>query len=345
MSRETQAIRIAVIGAGLIGQRHIQLVAQSDCAMLCAVAEPNPQAQSLAAQHGAAWFFDVDTLLAQTKPDAVIVATPNALHVPIGLACVQAGVPVLIEKPIANDVSTALQLVDAAERTQVPLLVGHHRRHSPILREAKRIIASGQLGQIVSIHAQCWFYKPEAYFAETWRRKSGGGPLLINAIHDIDSLRYLCGEIIFAQALSSNSTRGFEVEDTAAVILRFENNALATLTISDTVVAPWSWELTTGENVAYPNTREWCYLIGGTHGSLALPQLRLWQQRGERSWMQSIDFETLPCEHQDPLVLQLEHFCRVVRGEETPLVSGREGLRTLQAVMMIKRAARYAAPT
>jgi predicted dehydrogenase len=338
-------VRIAVIGAGLIGERHIQLVVQSECATLCAIVEPNPQAQALATQLGAAWFGDVEMLLAQAKPTAAIVATPNTLHVPIGLACVQAGVPVLIEKPIADDVSAAMQLVEAAEHAHVPVLVGHHRRHNPILRAAKRVIESGQLGQIVSVHAQCWFYKPTKYFVEAWRRERGGGPLLINAIHDIDNLRYLCGEIVEAQALLSNQLRGLEVEDSAVVNMRFENNSLATLTISDTVVAPWSWELTAGENVTYPNTHEWCYLIGGTHASLAIPQLTLWRQASERSWTHPLVQETLPCVPQDPLKLQLEHFCRVVHGEETPLVSGREGLRTLQAVMMIKHAARYTAPT
>jgi predicted dehydrogenase len=81
----------------------------------------------------------------------------------------------------------------------------------------------------------------------------------------------LCGDIVSVQATESNAARGLAVEDTAAMILRFASGALGTLTISDAAAAPWSWELTSGENKAYPQTDQFCYMVAGTEGSVTVP--------------------------------------------------------------------------
>jgi predicted dehydrogenase len=148
----------------------------------------------------------------------------------------------------------------------MPLLVGHHRRYNSMIQKAKTIIDSGRLGRIVAVHGAFWAMKPDDYFDVAWRREKGAGPILINLIHDVDLFRFLCGEIIAVQAMESNAVRGNPVEDTAAILLRFANGAIGSLTVSDSIVAPWSWELTTGENPAYPRQDQFCYLIGGTHG-------------------------------------------------------------------------------
>ena len=114
------------------------------------------------------------------------------------------------------------------------------------------------------------------YFDVAWRREPGGGPILINLIHDIDNLRFIAGEIAAVQAVTSSARRGFAVEDTAAALLRFRDGALGTVVLSDTVAAPWSWELTAGERTSYsyPQTGQDCYLFAGTNGALAVPSLR-----------------------------------------------------------------------
>jgi predicted dehydrogenase len=332
--------KIAVLGAGLIGKRHVQHILADPGAELAAVVDPSPIGKRLAEEEGVPWFPSFTALLAVQKPDGVIVATPNQLHLPCGMEAIAAGVPALIEKPITDDVVSGTKLVEAAELAGVPLLVGHYRRHNPIIRRAKEIIESGRLGRIIAVHTSCWLMKPDDYFRVSWRREEGAGPIFVNVIHDMDLLRHLCGEVSSVQAFVSNAVRGYPVEDTAAILLRFANGALGTVTVSDTIVAPWSWELTTGENPAYHQTDQSCYYIGGTNGSLAIPKLDVWHNKDKRSWWEPIYAERSPFEFEDPLRLQVRHFCQVIRKQEQPLVSGREGLKSLKLTAAVKDAAR-----
>ncbi len=166
-------VRIAVIGAGLIGYQHIRRVLNEPEATLAAIVDPTDKARELARSHGTPWFPELPALLQADRPDGVIVATPNQLHVVNGLACVEAGIPMLMEKPVSDDVAGGWELVAATEQAGVPMLVGHHRRHSPLIQQAKAIVASGAIGRVTTVNGLCWFLKPPSYFDTAWRRAAG----------------------------------------------------------------------------------------------------------------------------------------------------------------------------
>lgn len=332
-------IRLAVLGAGLIGRRHIDHVLAEDCAELVAIVDPSPAARELAVQKNTAWYPNFAAMPSGDYPDGLIVAAPNQMHVANGLEAIAAGVQLLVEKPIADDVAAAEQLVAAAEKAGVALLAGHHRRHNPLVQAAKKAIDDGRLGQIVAVQGTCWFYKPDDYFDIAWRREKGAGPIFTNLIHDVDLLRYLCGEVIAVQAMESNALRGHAVEETAVILLRFASGVLGTVSVSDKIVAPWSWEFTSGENPAYTHTQEACYAIGGTLGSLTVPYLDLWHNKTKTGWWEPIASERLPVEPRDPLGLQVRNLCDVIRGTAEPVVPGREGLKTLKVIAAVKQAA------
>ena len=172
-----------------------------------------------------------------------------------------------------------------------------------------------------------------------WRREPGGGVVLINLIHVVDDLRNLCGDIVCVQAVASNAARGFPVEDTAAILLRFRSGALGTLSISDCAAAPWSWEMTAGENKAYPQTSEACYLVAGSEGSLSVPRLEIWRHADARAWFGSLSAERMIVPEEDPLTRQMRHFCAVIRREVAPVIDAREAARTLAATLAVTRAA------
>lgn len=335
----TERVKLAVLGAGLIGKRHIQHVLNEPQAELVAVVDPTPVGEQIARESGVKWFPSFAEMTKSGKPDGIIVATPNQVHVQNGMEAVAAGVPALIEKPIADDIASGERLVAAGEAAGVPLLVGHHRRHNPMMQKAKQIIESGRLGKVLVVNAMFWLFKPDDYFDIAWRREAGAGPVFLNLIHDVDNLRFLFGEVEAVQARESNAVRGNVVEETAVILLEFQNGTLATASVSDSVVAPWSWEMTTGENPVYPREEQSCYVIGGTHGSLTIPSLDVWRNPDKRSWWEPFEKARVPVENEDPLILQIRQFCKVIRGEEKPLVSAREGLNTLKVIDAVKRSA------
>lgn len=333
----TRPVALAIAGAGLIGKRHAEAIAVAPEAALHSIVDPSDAGRAYAKAIGAKWHSSLSALFRDGKPDGVIVATPNRIHVDNGLECVAAGVPALVEKPLASDLAAAQELVEAGEKAGVALLVGHHRRHNPLIAAAKLRIAEGALGTVVAVNGMFWLMKPDDYFEADWRRQPGAGPILLNLIHDIDLLRHLVGDIVSVQALQSGLVRGNAVEETAALVFRFDNGALGAFTLSDTIVAPWSWELTAQENPAYPPTGQSCYFIGGTHGSMELPSARIWTNPGKRSWWEPIQATHSPVSREDPLVRQINQFARVIRGEEPPLASAREGLKSLQVIDAVKR--------
>ncbi len=201
-------------------------------------------------------------------------------------------------------------------------------------------MTGGHLGEIIAVHGTCWFLKPKEYFAPEWRRKKGAGPVGINAIHDVDLLRYLCGDVSRVHAISSNMTRGFEVEDTAAALLHFHSGALGTFTVSDTIASPWSWELTSGENPDFDSTMQSCYLIGGSKAALSVPDLKVWHHDGSNGhWKTSISSTPVSSGSVDPLVAQINHFAEVIRGDAEPLVPGEEGLKSLRVIEALRESA------
>ncbi|QMU59293.1 MAG: gfo/Idh/MocA family oxidoreductase [Boseongicola sp.] len=331
--------RIAVVGAGLIGQKHIEIVRAN--AVLDAIIDPTVEARELASKSDTKWFKTVDDYLKFNHPDGAIIATPNQLHHRHGAAFITAGIPTLIEKPLADCSDSALKIVELSRESNVAVLVGHHRRHSPFVKAAKTAIESGNIGRLVTVNAQFWLLKPDEYFNVVWRKQAGAGPTFINLIHDIDLLRHFCGDITAVQASESHSVRGYEVEDTSAVILEFDTGVLGTVSISDTVVAPWSWELTAGENPAYPKTEMSCYMLGGTKGSLSVPDLSLWQHPGKQSWWSPIEVTKPSVKSADPVKEQFLHFLDVIENNVQPLVSAEEGFRNLQVLDAIKKAARH----
>jgi predicted dehydrogenase len=329
-------IKLAVVGAGLVGRRHIEVIQQSSQVELAAIVDPN-----VSDDFTAPVFKNLAAMFESMKVDGVVLSTPTLLHVDGALQCIAENVAVLIEKPLATSVGEARTLVQAATKAGVPILVGHHRRHNPIIKQAKTLIEKGTLGSIRGIQATCWFYKPDDYFdVAPWRKEPGAGPISVNMVHDVDLMRHFCGEVVSVQAQMSPSIRGYANEELGATLLRFESGALCTMTVSDSIVSPWNWEMTSREYPIYPVTDQSSYLIGGSDASLSIPDMRLWRHDGMKSWWNPMSATTMPRTTSDPLVNQIVHFAAVIRGYEHPLVSGEEGLRTLAVVEAIQHAAK-----
>ena len=331
---------LAVMGAGVIGRTHIERILKTPGFSLVGVVEPGLAGQQWCAERNIPVFEQAAALLDATRPEGVVIATPNVTHADVAAHCMAQGLPVLVEKPVTDTLDAAAQLIQIEQDTGIPVLVGHHRRHNPILQKARTLIEDGRLGQVLSANVMAHFYKPAAYFDVAWRRQIGGGPVLINLIHDIDMLLYLLGDVQAVQGRLSSSVRGFEVEDTGSALLEFVRGTQAVMTVSDTAVSPWCWDLCAGEQSQYPRQNVQSHFLSGTQGSLSLPDLSLWHYTGERHWHHALTREQSALHDTDVYVQQLRHFRAVAEGREKPLCSAWDGWRTLQATQALLQAAR-----
>ena len=332
--------RLVVCGPGLIGKKHIELIRRRDDCVLVGVVGPGTQENiEYSLDCGFPLYQSIEAACDSGVVDAVIISSPNAFHSEQALVCIRRGLPVLVEKPLTDSLDDAAALVREAETRGVAALVGHHRTYSPLLSAADRFLHSDAFGRMVCMQGSALFYKPAHYFMDgAWRTKKGGGPILINLIHEIGLMRHFCGEIRGVYAMASNRVRQFEVEDTVAICIDFCSGALGTFILSDTAASSKSWEMTSGENSAYPHhPTDNCYHFSGTRGSLDFPSLmtRTYAPDVDPSWWKPFDSGRLSFSPQDPLALQLEHFLDVVRGEAAPLVSLRDGYANMQVIEAI----------
>ena len=335
------AKKIAIIGAGVMGKKHAQTISKHAHAELAAVCDPFSDA--LAQEFNVPNFKALDELFSHLKIDGVIIANPNRFHVSTAITCMQYGIACLLEKPLALNTDEAIELISAQQKMNVPILVGHHRRHNKIIQQARDIILRGTLGKINTFNALWTVYKPDTYFDIEWHRKPGAGVLAINLVHDLDLMRYLNGEIESVQAMTSNENRGLEVEDTISISVRFKNGALGTLLASDVAVSPWGWDQNTEENKTSfaTNPEQNCYFISGTEGALSVPNLEYWNYSNEsvKSWSTPlIKNQVQPNKDHDVYISQLTHFIDVIDKKVDPVSTPADAIKNIQLLECIDKA-------
>lgn len=171
-----------------------------------------------------------------------------------------------------------------------------------------------------------------------WHRLDSAGPVFINLIHDIDILHYLFGSIVRVFAEKTVAQRGHSAEEGAAITLRFGSGVVGTFVLSDAVVSPHNFESGTGENPTIPREGRDSYRIFGSEGSLSFPDMTRWTYAGKSSWTEQLVSECIDVPNlRTPFELQIEHFARVIRGEETPNCTGSDGLRAVKVCEAIRR--------
>jgi len=333
-------VTIGVIGAGLIGRKHLRKISEQPDYDLVGIADVNVDA--VAAEYPKTRVFaDYRKLLDEARPQAVIIASPNQLHAETSIECARRGIHILIEKPVTDTLRTAAALMAEVRKGGIKSLVGHHRRHHLQVRTLKALLGEGRIGDVVGVSAIWATHKPADYFEiAPWRTEPGGGPILLNLIHEIDFLRFTVGEIVAVEAAASNRQRGFAVEDTAAALIEFESGALGTFFISDNAVSPWTTEQGVGESPEFPFSGQSNYRFMGRRGAIEFPELVQWTQAGgAQDWNQPIQAERIHAPTIDPYAAQLDHFRDVIRGTVPSLQPVEDGARTLVATLAIAEAA------
>ena len=271
--------------------------------------------------------------------DGVIAALPNDLHVEVTKEAANRGINLLLEKPIACNVSDAEIIKEIVEKSQIKFMVGHHRRFSKLINHTKDVVKNGMLGEIIGANVIWAAKKPDDYFTRSWRiDKEVGGPLLINTIHDVDDLRYIIGDIDMVQAYVTNEFRGNEVEDSGVINLRFKNRAIATIFLTDNSPSPWFYEACTQEySFFYPSNFN-CYFFFGKKASLAFPSMELfsYDKNFGEGWHRPFKRQNLLVDRFNIIEEELKHFCDLIKGKVESRITAYDATETLRVIEAIK---------
>jgi UDP-N-acetyl-2-amino-2-deoxyglucuronate dehydrogenase len=230
-------LRYGVIGVSGIGKYHIQRVLEDERVELTALADVDQESlRATATALQVRGFPDYRAMLDADVVDAVSIATPHHLHAEIGLACLQAGVHIFLEKPFANRLSEVDAMLAEARVRKLKICVGHQYRLHRSPQAMKHIIESGELGRIMQVLWTWAEFRPESYYAQdAWRkswRRAGGGLLMNQASHDLDLICWMFGRPTAVSAEVVNQLHDMGLDDVLSASVMFEGGALATLQMS-----------------------------------------------------------------------------------------------------------------
>ena len=325
--------RILVVGGGLIGIRHLQAVQAHAACELVGLVDPDMSIQSDVPR-----FAKVGDV--RGPVDGVIIATPTHLHASHGIEAAERGWHMLIEKPVSETLESAKKLEMVLRSKNIRALVGHHRRYHAVVQQLKACLEDGLIGQVVNVSVLWAMRKPDIYFEGNWRT-DGGSPVMINLVHDIDTLRFVIGEITQTVALKGRSLRGSPRIESGAIALAFENGAVGTITFADTTPSPWGFEAGTGENPNIGTTKQDMMWITGTKGAISFPSMTVWKGTDWGTSAKPVAFE--PAQNtRTPMEAQLDHFVDVINGDE-PLINVADAASTLAIAQELEN--QLAAPT
>lgn len=220
-------VRAAVIGCGDVSVVHLDAIQRIEGSALVGVCDSDPEtAREVGERYGVPSFTDARALLETADPEVVQISTPHDQHVGVAVECLEAGVAVLTEKPVAHTVAEAERLVRwSAEHPDAVVGVCFQNRYNATSQAARELLSSGELGAVLGAFATVAWHRTPAYYAKRpWRGqqvRSGGGTLINQAIHTIDLLQWLLGDVTAVGGRAGTYLLGevVDVEDSAQLIL------------------------------------------------------------------------------------------------------------------------------
>ncbi len=318
---------IGIIGAGGIASAHASAwLAVGDSCQLVAFADQDVRrAQERTEQFGAAmWFTDPYEMLQRDDIHIVSICTPPFNHAELTIAALEAGKHVLVEKPMCCSLEEADRMIEAAERNERILGVVFQWRFTPEFVRIKALLEQGRLGKPFLVHMVSFWWRTNDYFRVWWRgtwEKECGGSLLNHAIHHLDFVLGLMGDVVQVTGQFGVFAHEIETEDAAVAIARFANGAMGVF-LASTATYPEEHRVT----------------IYGELGSVSLPwHLHLVDSRYQsevEEWVHRI-----PRPEVGGHVAVISDFLTAVQTGRRPAVDGREGRRSVELAIAIYKSA------
>ncbi len=331
---DMQRVRVGMLGAGFISDYHIAGLQEAGADVVIIFSRTEARAREKAQRFGIPFFTaDHQEVLARDDVEAVVIATPDFTHEALAVAATKAGKAILLQKPMARNSQECLRIIEAAETGGVPLYVSWMHRYFEEVVKMRELLAEEALGQIYSIRQRnatagaplAWFYNKE---------KVGGGTVLQLGVHGIDLIRYLFGEIEAVRATTTLMKKEVKLADGSVITPDSEDIATAIYRLASGAIAvhETAWNEVAG-------TDRFRMEIYGERGTAWLRtekgRLSLYAPNylGREGWFEP-DLPTPPFGRR-----QHHHFLAMVRGEEPPDSSARDGLASILVAEAIYRSA------
>lgn len=321
-------LRVGCIGLG-IGKVHLQCYSTREDVRIVAVCDVDEAlASEMAGKYGAAAYTSFHEMLSSKRLDAVSVCTPPGTHADIVEACAKAKINVLCEKPMAGTLIDCMRMIEAAERAGIILMVAHKKRFHPFYAFLKRM-CDGDWGPILWASVRFALGRVEKDWF--WNESDGGGPIVENAVHMFDLLRWLMGEpkLVFGFGGNLFAKHREPQIDAAAVCIKFSSGGVAALAIG--YASEWD---VAREQVAFATPS----VVVDADGSFdSISQFRACTRSEEP---QPIDLSFITVGELDDFRNEIEHFIQCVLTGTKPLVDGYEGMQAVKLALATKHAIR-----
>jgi len=325
-------MKTLIAGLGSIGRRHFRnLIAlgETDLILLRTRKATLPDDEL----SGYPVETDIHEALQKHKPDAVVVANPTSLHLDVAIPAAEAGCHILLEKPASHSLDGLDTLQKTAEKSGSKILVGFQFRYHPTLNKARELIQAGVLGQVLTVHAHWGEYLPNWHPWEDYRqsyaaRADLGGGVIGTLTHPLDYLRYLLGEIDALWSFNGHiSSLEMDVEDTAEIGLKFASGAVGGVHVNYVQRPPVHRLEIVGTN----GTLRWDNADGTLHFYQMPAPFGSYSDAPPAPIMESF---SLPegFDRNDLFLAQTRHFINIVRGQEEPVCTLGDGIRSQELV-------------
>ncbi len=351
-------VRTAVIGCGKVGGLHgaaLELLPESQLAAVCDAAPE--RAESFATRYGGRPFSDVNQMLQEARPEAVFICTPHPLHLEPAVLAAEAGVHVMIEKPMAASLADCDAMLAAARKTGVILSVMSQRRFYEPVRRIKQAIDAGKIGRPVLGLFLMFSWRDQAYYeSDPWRGKwatEGGGVLVNQSPHQLDLLRWFMGDIEEITGRWANLNHPYiEVDDTAVATLRFRQGGLGSIVTSLSQKPGLFTKVhihgSNGASVGVETDRGATFIAGVS--KIAEPPLNdIWTVPGEEHLLAQFEAaDRALFSRIDPTAyyhaLQIQDFLAAIQAGRAPQVSGEDGRAVVEMFSAIYESNRLGLP-
>jgi len=353
-----ETLRTAIVGCGKVGHLHAKALSRLSESVFVAVCDTNLQrAQQFAAEYKVKAYQDVEDMIASSGVESLTVCTPHPLHAEPAIKAANAGVHVLIEKPLASSLQDCDAILNAAKRSGVRIGTTCQRRFYTPCQRIKRAIEEGKLGRPILGSVAMYGWRDQAYYkSDAWRgswKAEGGGVLVNQAPHQLDLLQWYMGPIDELFGYWDNLNHPYiEVEDTAIAVLRFKNGALGNIVVSNSQnPALYGRVYVHGSNGASVGvqTDGGAMFIAGMSSITDPPINDLWTVPGEqellKKWQKEdsdffLSINPMEYYHQ----LQISEFLKAVIKSHDPLITGGEGRKTVEIFTALYRSQRDRKP-